>query len=361
MPNTITPTIGGSNTKNPSKSNQTQLPTTTTATATTTTTKPIYPVSKPRRKSSLITEAMEGSDDVSPLMTDSNLAELGNRLRSGSFSRRANPEAAAATTSAAEQQNNTDNNTNSFNPPRSNRPSLGNMAPPTTTVSTPNHNNSNSNPPPKTGLGRGIMGKVGRSNSFFTKTPLIKSGSFRKGSSSASAASGDSSAAAAKPLNALNFRERKVVRDAFNLFDADGSGTVSPLELSRVMETLFGSKLSQEIVDDMIADVDIDHDGEINFEEFIGQVTKMMNEPDEAASGSSKKGGKGRSAVRDAGGEGSDSDNNQNNSKGQWKKLGTLIKTFQENRTESQTKTAGIFSAVNQKHVEKQERKKVSS
>ena len=48
-------------------------------------------------------------------------------------------------------------------------------------------------------------------------------------------------------------------------------------------------------------------------------------------------------------------------SSGQWKKLGTLIKTFHDNKQENSTHKTGIFATVNQKNVEKQERKKVLS
>jgi len=146
-----------------------------------------------------------------------------------------------------------------------------------------------------------------------------------------------------------------MIKDAFNLFDADGSGTVSKDELSRVMETLFGTKLDASVIDDMIRDVDVDNDGEINFEEFVDQLSEMMNEPDPD---SYTNGNEGEASFD--GENTSNASANEKASKGQWRKLGTLIKTFQENRTENK-QGLGLFSAVGQKHVEKQERKKVLS
>ncbi|XP_063712872.1 calmodulin-A-like [Symsagittifera roscoffensis] len=62
------------------------------------------------------------------------------------------------------------------------------------------------------------------------------------------------------------------IRDAFRVFDKDGSGTISAAELRTVMTTL-GEKLTDEEVDEMIQEADIDGDGEINYEEFVKMMT----------------------------------------------------------------------------------------
>jgi len=59
--------------------------------------------------------------------------------------------------------------------------------------------------------------------------------------------------------------------EAFKVFDRDGNGFISAAELRHVMTNL-GEKLSDEEVDDMIRDADVDGDGQINYEEFV----KMM-------------------------------------------------------------------------------------
>ena len=56
-----------------------------------------------------------------------------------------------------------------------------------------------------------------------------------------------------------------------NVFDKDGNGFVSAAELRHVMTNL-EEKLTDEEVDEMIRENDIDEDGQINYEEFI----KMM-------------------------------------------------------------------------------------
>lgn len=52
--------------------------------------------------------------------------------------------------------------------------------------------------------------------------------------------------------------------EAFAVFDKDGNGLISRTELSVVMTNL-GEKLTDEEVDDMIKEADIDGDGQINY------------------------------------------------------------------------------------------------
>lgn len=50
-----------------------------------------------------------------------------------------------------------------------------------------------------------------------------------------------------------------------NLFDKDGNGFISAAELRHVMTNL-GEKLTDEEVDEMIREADIDGDGQVNYE-----------------------------------------------------------------------------------------------
>lgn len=75
------------------------------------------------------------------------------------------------------------------------------------------------------------------------------------------------------------------IREAFKVFDKvisntisqisyflqDGNGFISAAELRHVMTNL-GEKLTDEEVDEMIREADVDGDGQINYEEFV----KMM-------------------------------------------------------------------------------------
>ncbi|MCO5564830.1 hypothetical protein L7F22_018498 [Adiantum nelumboides] len=77
----------------------------------------------------------------------------------------------------------------------------------------------------------------------------------------------------------LNLMARKMkdtdseeeLKEAFRVFDKDQNGFISAAELRHVMTNL-GEKLSDEEVDEMIREADVDGDGQINYEEFV----KMM-------------------------------------------------------------------------------------
>lgn len=62
---------------------------------------------------------------------------------------------------------------------------------------------------------------------------------------------------------------------AFKVFDRDGNGNdlcdlgfISAAELRHVMTNL-GEKLTDEEVDEMLKEADVDGDGRINYEEFV--------------------------------------------------------------------------------------------
>ena len=57
------------------------------------------------------------------------------------------------------------------------------------------------------------------------------------------------------------------IREAFRVFDKDGNGFISAAELRHVMTNL-GEKLTDEEVDEMIREADIDGDGQVNYEGY---------------------------------------------------------------------------------------------
>ncbi|KAL4371815.1 hypothetical protein AHAS_Ahas06G0203500 [Arachis hypogaea] len=81
----------------------------------------------------------------------------------------------------------------------------------------------------------------------------------------------------------LNLMARKMkdtdseeeLKEAFRVFDKDQNGFISAAELRHVMTNL-GEKLTDEEVDEMIREADVDGDGQINYEEF---VKVMMAKP----------------------------------------------------------------------------------
>jgi len=65
-------------------------------------------------------------------------------------------------------------------------------------------------------------------------------------------------------------------KEAFRSFDKDNDGLISSAELGVVMRSL-GQDPSRSELNAMIADVDADGDGNINFEEFVRMMAKMMD------------------------------------------------------------------------------------
>lgn len=68
------------------------------------------------------------------------------------------------------------------------------------------------------------------------------------------------------------------LREAFKLFDLDGSGTISREELKTLMKNL-GQALTDEEIDAMIDEVDINLDGEISFDEFQALMVRSNFSP----------------------------------------------------------------------------------
>lgn len=66
------------------------------------------------------------------------------------------------------------------------------------------------------------------------------------------------------------------IREAFRVFDKDGNGFISAAELRHVMTNL-GEKLTDEEVDEMIREADIDGDGQVNYEGMYDTCTWIMS------------------------------------------------------------------------------------
>lgn len=63
-------------------------------------------------------------------------------------------------------------------------------------------------------------------------------------------------------------------RLAFNMFDKDGSGTISAKEFLKVLKNL-GQIITKEEAANIMKDLDQDGSGEIDFEEFISYMKKV--------------------------------------------------------------------------------------
>merc|ERR1712224_745927 len=67
------------------------------------------------------------------------------------------------------------------------------------------------------------------------------------------------------------------IREAFSLLDADASGMIDIRELKAAMRAL-GFEVKNEEIKKMVADIDNDGNGTIEFTEFLQMMTGKMGE-----------------------------------------------------------------------------------
>ncbi|KAM8939493.1 uncharacterized protein RCH25_053154 [Pelodytes ibericus] len=77
----------------------------------------------------------------------------------------------------------------------------------------------------------------------------------------------------------LTEEQKQEIREAFDLFDTDGSGTIDVKELKVAMRAL-GFEPKKEEMKKMISDIDKDGSGTIDFEDFLALMTHKMSEKD---------------------------------------------------------------------------------
>ncbi|OJJ43926.1 hypothetical protein ASPZODRAFT_18705 [Penicilliopsis zonata CBS 506.65] len=77
------------------------------------------------------------------------------------------------------------------------------------------------------------------------------------------------------------FTEKQIeeLREAFRVFDKDGNGDITAVELGDVMRSL-GQNPSETELEDMINEIDTDRNGTISFEEFLGMMSTKMKHTD---------------------------------------------------------------------------------
>jgi len=76
----------------------------------------------------------------------------------------------------------------------------------------------------------------------------------------------------------LTEEQKQEIREAFDLFDTDGSGTIDAKELKVAMRAL-GFEPKKEEIKKMIQDIDKDGSGTIDFNEFLEMMTAKMVRP----------------------------------------------------------------------------------
>jgi centrin-1 len=73
--------------------------------------------------------------------------------------------------------------------------------------------------------------------------------------------------------------EIEEIKEAFDLFDTDGSGTIDPRELKAAMQSL-GFEAKNATIYQMVSDLDKDGSGAIDFDEFLDMMTARMSDKD---------------------------------------------------------------------------------
>ncbi|XP_059202822.1 uncharacterized protein cetn4 [Centropristis striata] len=83
----------------------------------------------------------------------------------------------------------------------------------------------------------------------------------------------------ASPKVELTEQQKQEIKEAFDLFDADGTGTIDVKELKVAMRAL-GFEPKKEEIKKMIADIDREGSGTIDFNDFLSMMTLKMSEKD---------------------------------------------------------------------------------
>ena len=108
-----------------------------------------------------------------------------------------------------------------------------------------------------------LLSHVSASTSFFHQSKLSSS---KKGGK-------------LTPQVDLTEEQSNEIREAFDLFDTDGSGNIDAKELKVAMRAL-GFEPKKEEIRKMIADIDKDGSGTIDFDEFLTMMTVKMGQRD---------------------------------------------------------------------------------
>merc|ERR1719271_632240 len=80
-------------------------------------------------------------------------------------------------------------------------------------------------------------------------------------------------------LKMLTDEQKAELKEAFELFDTDGSGAVDTSELHTAMKAL-GFEPKKEEIDKMVREMDKDGDATVDLEEFYVMMAEKMNQKD---------------------------------------------------------------------------------
>ncbi|XP_037509435.1 calmodulin-beta-like [Rhipicephalus sanguineus] len=65
----------------------------------------------------------------------------------------------------------------------------------------------------------------------------------------------------------------ETIRQAFMMIDQNGKGFITASDLRYMMMTLLGEQVTDEEIDDMLREADMDGDGKINYHEFVAVMS----------------------------------------------------------------------------------------
>merc|ERR1712185_275049 len=85
--------------------------------------------------------------------------------------------------------------------------------------------------------------------------------------------------AARMPKSKLSAEQKAEVKEAFELFDTDGSGAIDAKELKVAMQAL-GFEPSNDEIAKMMSDIDVDGNATVELEEFIEMMEGKMSDKD---------------------------------------------------------------------------------
>ncbi|ESO09582.1 hypothetical protein HELRODRAFT_73405, partial [Helobdella robusta] len=81
------------------------------------------------------------------------------------------------------------------------------------------------------------------------------------------------------PKLELTEEQKQEIKEAFDLFDTEGTGTIDTKEIKVAMRAL-GFEPKKEEIKKMIADIDKEGTGRLDFNDFMTLMTSKMNEKD---------------------------------------------------------------------------------
>ena len=78
----------------------------------------------------------------------------------------------------------------------------------------------------------------------------------------------------------ISAEQAESYREAFNIFDKNGDGTISASELGSVMKSI-GQKASKKEIKSMIKEVDVNCNGSVEYDEFCQMMVLKMQHNDQ--------------------------------------------------------------------------------